>query len=215
MSAFFQWSRPITPAPTKAALTGRAGLAAAVAAAGAGASVVTRDCRLLARGMAVLKTTWERVLARRLERHFLARSRAKSATDVAARLGGVHAQVMSSAELAIALRAPSVSAEDVRVALEKEKSLVKTWAARGTLHLLPTDELPEWVAAMSLRRNHTKGAWYRYFKMTAADVEALFDALPNVLGRRRLTREALASGVARATKRPHLEERVLGSWGAV
>jgi hypothetical protein len=166
-------------------------------------------------GGAVPEVTWERVLSRRMERHFLDGSQAGSAEEVAARVGGVHAQVMSAAALAIGLRAPGVSTEAVRRGLERDKRLVKTWAARGTLHLLPSEALPEWVAAMSVRRNHTKGAWHRYFKMTAADVEALFAALPAVLGRRRLTREELAAAVAKETKRPHLEERLLGSWGAV
>ena len=165
--------------------------------------------------VAGLSTTWERVLARRVVRHFLDGPAAKSAEEVAGRLGGVHAQVLSAAELAIGVRAPRVSAADVRDALEDKKTLVKTWAARGTLHLLPSDELPQWVAAMSVRRNHTKGAWYRYFKMSEADVAALFEALPGVLGRKRLTREELAAAVATETKRPHLEDRLLESWGAV
>ena len=34
-------------------------------------------------------------------------------------------------------------------ALWEERALVKTWAMRGTLHLLPSDELPPYVAALA------------------------------------------------------------------
>jgi Winged helix DNA-binding domain len=34
----------------------------------------------------------------------------------------------------------------------EERSLVKTWAMRGTLHLLPAAKFPMWQAALSTRR---------------------------------------------------------------
>src|SRR4029450_6051369 len=54
---------------------------------------------------------------------------------------GLHAKVMFSAELTLAARVEGVAPDDVRRALWEERSLVKTWAIRGTRHLLPAAEL--------------------------------------------------------------------------
>ncbi|WP_369077447.1 DNA glycosylase AlkZ-like family protein [Actinoplanes nipponensis] len=43
------------------------------------------------------------------------------------------------------------AAPELDDALYRRRSLVRTWAARGTLHLLPAADLPLWVAAMSTR----------------------------------------------------------------
>ena len=48
---------------------------------------------------------------------------------------------------------------------------MKTWAMRGTLHLLPAAELPMWQAALSTRRPWESGAWQRGFGVTLAELE--------------------------------------------
>jgi Winged helix DNA-binding domain len=60
---------------------------------------------------------------------------------------GVHAQVQASAELQLAERADRIVQADVRRALWEERSLVKAWTLRGTLHIHPADELALWFAA--------------------------------------------------------------------
>ena len=62
---------------------------------------------------------------------------------------GAHAQVMSAAELSIGLRLAGSTRADVRDALWRERSLVKTRGPRGTVHLLPTQDLPMWIGALS------------------------------------------------------------------
>ena len=62
--------------------------------------------------------------------------------DVASRLAGVHAQVLSSAELTLWARVDSLARDAVARALWEDRTLVKTWAMRGTLHLLPSTEYP-------------------------------------------------------------------------
>ena len=91
---------------------------------------------------------WAQVMAWRAARHHLdERVPAKATLDVVAEICGLHAQVMSSAELTLAARVEGLGPDDVRRALWEERSLVKTWAMRGTLHLLPAAELPLWQAA--------------------------------------------------------------------
>ena len=65
-------------------------------------------------------------------------------------INGVQAQLMSAAELQVGVRA-DCAVTDVRTALWKDKSLVKTWLMRGTLHLIPAADLPLYAAAMSTR----------------------------------------------------------------
>ncbi len=62
---------------------------------------------------------------------------------------GAHAQVLSAAELSVGVRTVGVTRADVRAALWEDRSLVKTHGPRGTVHLLPADELPLWSAALS------------------------------------------------------------------
>jgi winged helix DNA-binding protein len=59
--------------------------------------------------------------------------------------------VGASAELMLGLRVRDITRADIRAALAERRTLVKTVGLRGTLHLLPAAEIPEWMAAMRLR----------------------------------------------------------------
>lgn len=61
---------------------------------------------------------------------------------------GAHAQVLSAAEVSIGLRVTGATRAEVGNALWRERSLVKTFGPRGTVHLLPTHELPLWTGAL-------------------------------------------------------------------
>src|SRR5215475_14412851 len=79
---------------------------------------------------------------------------AEPATDlgpagVAGVLCGAHAQILSAAELSIGRRIAAATRSDVRRALWEERTLVKTFGPRGTVHLLPTSDLPMWIGALS------------------------------------------------------------------
>ena len=94
--------------------------------------------------------TWSGVTARRMARHALA----EPATDlspagIAGVLCGAHAQVLSAAELSIGRRIAGATRADVQRALWEERALVKTFGPRGTIHLLPTADLPMWTGALS------------------------------------------------------------------
>ena len=92
--------------------------------------------------------TWAAVLSRRLDRHFLTEP-ATSAADVAAAVCGVHAQIITAAELSIGQRLAGAGRDDVRAALWETRELVKTFGPRGTVHLLPTEDLPRWTGALA------------------------------------------------------------------
>src|SRR5205823_10229786 len=97
----------------------------------------------------------------------------------------------------------------------RERSLVKTWAMRGTLHLLPAEDLPRWVAALRTRPLRLPPTWLSELGVTADDVHAVLDAIPRALDGRCLTREALAREAARLSGRPRLEAVLKGGWGSL
>ena len=89
---------------------------------------------------------WESVLAWRMQRQHLT-ARAADPLAVVSDICGLHAQVLSSAQLTLWARMEDPP--DVSDLLWRDRSLVKTWAQRGTLHLHRTDELPLWVGAQA------------------------------------------------------------------
>jgi hypothetical protein len=160
--------------------------------------------------------TWAQVLSWRLRRHFLTvPAPAGGLTAVTSRLAGVHAQLQSSAELTLWARLEHLEAGELDRTLWRDRRLVKTWAMRGTLHLLPADEYPLWQAALSTFRNYEKASWTRYFGVSAEEMESLFRVLPEVLAGRALNRDELAHAVAARTGSPALGDRLRESWGAV
>jgi hypothetical protein len=162
------------------------------------------------------RVTWDQVLRWRMRRHHLARDKAADPVAVARRVVGVHAQVAASAVAAIALRtARPAPAEAIDDLLYDKRALVRTWAARGTLHLLPADDFPVWVAAMSTRNRETTNSWLKYHGVTVSQMADILAAIPDVLGAEPLTREELADAVVAATGHQDLRGPLTASFGAV
>jgi uncharacterized protein YukE len=92
--------------------------------------------------------TWAQVCARRLRRHGLA-APWPALVDTARAVCGMHAQVRSAAEVALGIRTERVTPGDVRAALWTRRELVKTYGPRGTVHLVPAEDLPAWCSALA------------------------------------------------------------------
>jgi hypothetical protein len=93
--------------------------------------------------MAVKSLKWNQVNAWRLSQQCLsARLKRQDYLKAVTHTGGIQAQVMSAAELALGARVDGLSPDDVQSALWQERTLVKTWAMRGTLHLISASDLP-------------------------------------------------------------------------
>jgi Winged helix DNA-binding domain len=163
----------------------------------------------------VISVTWPQVLAWRLKRQFVDPADGPDAVSVVRRLTGVQAQVASSAGLAVAVRSARPRPDEIDDALWRDRSLVKTWTARGTLHLVPADELASYAAVLGSFRNWDKGSWQRGHGVTAAEVAAILDAVPKALAGRALTREELVDGVIEITGDAHLKEALTSGWGAL
>ena len=162
----------------------------------------------------MLSLTWAQVCAWRLAGHsLLERADRGRLLGVVGQIGALHAQVMSAAELAVWARVRDVAPEDVRDALWVQRTLVKTWGMRGTLHLFAADELPLYTAALSTRAGYRKAPWLKYHNLTLAEVEALIDGVRAALDGQCLTREQLADEVATLTGLPQLREKLRSGWG--
>jgi len=162
------------------------------------------------------KPTWDQILRWRIERQFLGTRRGDDAVAVARRLSGVHAQLAASAVTALDLRVEGgATAESVDEELWDKRRLIKTWAARGTLHLLPAADLPTWVAAMSTRTRESTASWLRYQGVTAAQMADLIAAVPDVLGAEPMTRQALADAIIKATRHKDMREQLTHGFGTL
>jgi uncharacterized protein YcaQ len=164
----------------------------------------------------VARLSWAQARAFRLRRQQLhERAPASAMLDVASRIGGLHAQLLSSAELTLWARVGGLSRTAVREALWRDRTLVKTWAMRGTLHLLPSSEYALWQAALSNYRHWLRPGWLRAFGMTLRDHQRLGDAIGEALSEKPLTRAELAAEVERRTRSRKLRDHVLQSWGSM
>jgi uncharacterized protein YcaQ len=161
-----------------------------------------------------MELTWPQALAWRMRRHHLIqRAPREEMLNVVSRIGGLHAQVMSCAELTLHARVAGLEREAVASALWEERALVKLWAMRGTLHLLPAAELDTWLGALATYDHYLKPAWLRAFEITEEQLERLVDVIGEALDGRPLTREELGVAVARIAGEPELADKVQGSWG--
>jgi hypothetical protein len=141
----------------------------------------------------VAAITREQALAWRTRRQLLNPPSTLSAAKVVARLCGVQAQVASSAELAVRVRRERSRSGDVERALAQGR-LVKTWAMRGTLHLLAPGNGGAFLSVTAPER--VWESWQRYFGTTSRQMEALWRAICEVLqAGDPLTRAELADAV--------------------
>ncbi|HET6952676.1 MAG TPA: winged helix DNA-binding domain-containing protein [Acidimicrobiales bacterium] len=161
--------------------------------------------------------TWDQVLGWRVGRHGLARP-IGDAVEVTAALAGVQAQVASSARQVVAIRGtgnPGGGPVDLDRLLWHDRALVKTWAMRGTLHLLPAAEWHEWVALVGTREWRITPGWVRYHGITRDELDAITAAVPAALAGDPLTRDELADRVAALTGLGHVGEQLRSGWSAV
>ena len=161
-----------------------------------------------------LRVSWPQALAWRLERQLIHPLGDLSAVEVVRRLGGVQAQVASSAELAIRLRQRQPERDGVAHALA-DGSLIKTWGMRGTLHLFAADEAGRYLALLAAGRSWESPAWQRYFGLSAAQIERLRDVVRDILDGRVLTREEVNAEIVRAPGFEHLADELKSGWGTL
>src|SRR5215471_14665792 len=151
----------------------------------------------------MMSIAWRDVWRSRVRRHWLAQAAgAEQMLDVVGDVCGIHAQMAVSAELSLGLRVRDITRQHIRDALWQERSLVKTYGLRGTLHLFPSHELAMWLAALRARTPPRGGNAMMEQALPARRRRIVVQAIVEALGDRALTRAELAA---------ELEDR-LGPW---
>jgi hypothetical protein len=162
----------------------------------------------------VNRLTWPQALAWRLRRHELDPPGLLPAPEVVRRLSGIQAQVASSADFAIRIRSDAVGAGEVARALA-DGDLIKTWAMRGTLHLLTPEDAGACLSLLASGRPWERPAWQRWFGMDPATMERFRHVIRDALDGRALTREEIIEVVVTKPGMDHLAERLRSGWGSL
>lgn len=141
------------------------------------------------------KMTWSEVCARRLIRHGLAEP--VPSHQLAKQVGvicGAHAQIMTAAELSIGLRTADTTRSDVQKALWTDRTVVKTYGPRGTVHLLYAEDLPMWTGALMaippIRNPNAKDA-----VLTPEQTDIVVEAIGDILSDTELTIDELTEAL--------------------
>jgi hypothetical protein len=132
----------------------------------------------------------------------------KSPAPLVSALGGIRCDRMEQAHLALAARLPDYSPDFLLKALQDKHTVVRTWGVRGALQIVPTGELPTYLAAAGVtaprwrrfldsRSNLTPPARLRLLRrLCPHDIsrDALRDAIPDATTRLFMLREAAQGG---------------------
>lgn len=139
--------------------------------------------------------SWKQVHARRLMRNDLAHpAPAGRLPQVAVDTCGIQAQLLGAAELSLAIRTEDRTQADVRDALWKRRTIVKTYGLRSTLHLLSSEDVGLWMAALRTPR-WQPGEWYEGHGLDETQARRFIEAVYDALDGRGLTRAELADEV--------------------
>lgn len=164
----------------------------------------------------MISLNWQQVSRWRLAQQYLLK-RADSAQmlNVVSALGGLHAQMMSAAELQVWARVNDADPEAVQNALWRDRTLVKTWVFRGTLHLVTAQDFPLYVAALSTLKHFRRASWQKYHGVSSDELDAIIEGARVLLTDQGQTREQLANALAAHTRLPKLAELLRSGWGMV
>ncbi len=154
--------------------------------------------------------SWKQVAAFRLSRHHLtSREPVNAMSSVLADMGGAQAQVLSAGQISLWSRVRGVRVRDVDSALWKDHSLVKAWAMRRTMFLLPSDELATFVRGTTRRAEYNLR--WAIARVGKQPLDKLLNAVMEVLKQPR-TRTELAEALSKSHGYK-LRSKAGGGWG--
>jgi len=115
-------------------------------------------------------------------------------------------------ELQAWARCSKLTTGDLQRALVEEKSLMRTWTMRGTLHVLSPGQYALFVEGFG-RHWEPGGAWFRAFEITADEYSGLLEGIEKVLDAKVLSRAELTAALSRRLG-AHLADRLGSGNGA-
>ena len=132
--------------------------------------------------------------------------RCNNIVETVSEVCGVQAQVLKAAMMSALVRTEGRTLKDVEDALWKEGVLTKTWCMRGTLHLLPTDELPLYTKAFG---DHLRKSHIRYLKskgLSERRIDEMLEVVREIVGSEPLTKDDISREIT------HLFGNEAGDW---
>jgi len=149
-----------------------------------------------------------------MRRHCLDPGGDQPVAAVVRRLCGVQSQVASYAELCVRVRRKTSRAGEVARALS-EGRIIKTWAMRGTIHLLTPEDAGTFLSLIASGRSWDRPSWERYFGVTPKQLDALREVVRASLDGKALTREELIAAVVARRGYGHLGDALRSGWGTL
>jgi hypothetical protein len=136
-------------------------------------------------------------LVERMTRQGLSRRSPASSSEVATAAAGLQAQDVTAARLGVRARSWTGDDSSVRAAAEAERSVVRTWLMRSTVHLVAAEDV-RWMTTLfgpMIERRFANVRW-RQLGITPALIDEAIPHAREVLAERALTRHELVSALA-------------------
>jgi uncharacterized protein YcaQ len=131
----------------------------------------------------------------RLRRHHLLDEPPADAVTICRDMCGVQAQVMGPARLQLWTRNHALTRAGIEDALWKSRTLLKTSLMRQTLHLIPTDEFPLYIAALRPSRFAQAMRVMDRCGITRDESAAIIPLIMETLSAGPLSRPAIAAAI--------------------
>ncbi|MBV4356661.1 winged helix DNA-binding domain-containing protein [Pinibacter aurantiacus] len=129
----------------------------------------------------------------RLHNQLISQQPYANAGNVVAALGAMQAQDYAAAKWAIGLRLPEATDEDIEAAIA-QKTIVRTWALRGTLHFLAAADIHWILSLIAPRLNTLYASHFKRLELDSAVLSKSFSTIEKALRNgKQLTRTELAA----------------------
>jgi Winged helix DNA-binding domain len=146
----------------------------------------------------------------RLARNHLLDSTGAEPVAICRNICGVQAQIMGAAYLQLWARNHSLNRGEIQDALWNKKTLIKSHLMRQTLHLIPTDEFPLYIAALKSSRVADALRIMDRFRITQGEAEDLTGLIMDALASGPMGRADIGAAVG-----PKVSRRVREWMGRV
>ena len=131
----------------------------------------------------------------RLARNHLLNNSSPDPVTICRKICGAQAQIMAAAYLQLWARNHSLTRTEIQDALWKNKTLIKSHLMRQTLHLIPTDEFPLYIAALKSNRVADALRIMARFHITPEEADDLTGLILDALASGPLDRASIGAAV--------------------
>lgn len=113
-------------------------------------------------------------------------------TQAVERVCGVQAQVLKAAMISALVRTEGRTIKDIEGTLWKDNDLTKTWCMRGTLHLLPSEELSLYAHAFGNRKVDEYVGYLKTKGFSKEKIERMKTTVKEIVDVKPLTKNEIA-----------------------